>query len=309
MQNTTTTDNDIFNALNSSRHTDQIKCEYIALSLWPKIPGEKIPDYTNREFWILNDILGTVKNLDTETYQSSSTIGNILREYAPTKMLPKQKFELTDNHLHIIKVTDESMTAKISRYAAWAIMKEIGKRYNTTFQQEYFLAPNPNLEQIRAHTDEISRITEREKVQTYKHQLDGILGHLINKNYDFRKFYILLYTWLFPKDDRSIKGDLRDFYHIPKDKSLTDYMNHELLPLYANALEHIVKRYDDLRTQTYDNLYTISKKEMIAVRRHFSESHDSTKLNLSFASIKDVIADRKKREQTFINEYSRKGIR
>ena len=119
----------------------------------------------------------------------------------------------------------------------------------------------------------------------------------------------MLVCLLVSKEDESIKGDLHYFYHIPKDKSFTDYMNHKLLPLYANALEHIVTRYNNLRYQTYDNLYTISRNEMIAIRRHFSESHDSTKLNLSFASIKDVVADRKKREQAFVNKYVYEKIR
>ena len=302
--------NNLFNALNSARHIKHIQCEFVAPFLWRNIPAEKMPVTTTCEFWLLTDVLGTIENLETKNYQTSFTIGNILREYAPTKMLPKQKFELTDNHLHIIKVTDESMTAEISRYAAWAIMKEIGNHYNTTFQQEYFLAPTPHFEQTVTHTNELSRIDARKKFQTHKHNLDGILGKLIHQNYQFGKFYNLLYSWLFIKDDKSIgNATIYDYYKIPKGASLTDYMNYKLLPLYATALENIANRYNNLQHQTYDNLYTISKKEMGNVRQQFIRSHDSTKRNLSPVSIDTIIADRKRREQKFIATHAYEKIK
>lgn len=294
---------DTFEKLNSARQTKPVKREFVAPFLWSKIPAEKKSVNGTCEVWSLTDALSTVKDLETKDYQSSSTIGNILRKYAPTDMLPAQKFELTNNHLNIIDVTDKKMTAEISRYAAWAIMKEIGNHYNTTFQQEYFLAPNPNFEQIISHVNELSRIDAREKVKTYTHNLNGIIGSLINQNYQFGKFYILLYNWLFPREYNSTNNNLPNYSHI------TDYMNYKLLPLYANALESIVNRYNGLRNKTYDNLYTISRQEMLSIRKHFIEAQDSTKKNISFVSIKDVIADRKKREQAFVNKYIYEKIR
>lgn len=294
----------IFDTLNSTRRTKSIAREYTTLSLWPKkIPAQTTIANTGTDVWLLTDVLSTVKNLEIKDYQSSSTIGNILREYAPANMLPNQKFELVDNHMHIIKVTDESMTAEISRYAAWAIMKEIGKHNNTTFHQEYFIYPKQDLTTIVARVNEISRIDAREKVKTYKKKIDGILGTLINLNYQFGKFYLLLYNWLFPKEYNSTNDDLPNYSHI------TDYMNHKLLPLYANALENIVNRYNNLRNKTYNNLYTISRNEMLSIRKHFTDVHDSPKQNLSLASIKEVIADRNDREKEFVNKYVHEKVR
>lgn len=294
----------IFDTLNSARRTKSIAREYTTPSLWPKkIPAQTTIANTGTDVWLLTDVLSTVKNLEIKDYQSSSTIGNILREYAPANMLPNQKFELVDNHMHIIKVTDESMTAEISRYAAWAIMKEIGKHNNTTFHQEYFIYPKQDLTAVVARVNEISRIDAREKVKTYKKKLDGILGALINQNYQFGKFYLLLYNWLFPREYNSTNGDLPNYSHI------TDYMNHKLLPLYANALENIVNQYDKSRNKTYDKLYTISRQEMLSIRKQFADAHDSTKKNLSLASIKEVIADRNDREKEFINKYVYERVR
>ena len=294
----------IFDTLNSACHTKSIAREYTAPSLWPqKIPAQTTIANTGTNVWLLTDVLSTVKNLEIKDYQSSSTIGSILREYAPADMLPMQKFELVDNHMHIIKVTDESMTAEISRYAAWAITKEIGKHNNTTFHQEYFIYPNQELNAIVARVNEISRIDAREKVKIYKKKLDGILGTLINQNYQFGKFYLLLYSWLFPKEYNSTNDDLPNYSHI------TDYMNHKLLPLYANALENIVNRYNNLRNKTYDNLYTVSRQEMLSIRKHFADAQDSTKKNLSLISIKEVIADRTRREQEFVNKYIHEKVR
>ena len=294
----------ILDTLNSTKQTKSIAREYITPSLWPKkIPNQTTTANTGTDVWLLTDVLGTVKNLEIKDYQSSSTIGNILREYAPANMLPNQKFELVDNHMHIIKVTDESMTAEISRYAAWAIMKEIGKHNNTTFHQEYFIYPKQDLTTIVARVNEISRIDAREKVKTYKKKIDGILGTLINQNYQFGKFYLLLYNWLFPREYNSTNDDLPNYSHI------TDYMNHKLLPLYANALENIVNRYNNLRNKTYNNLYTISQNEMLSIRKHFADAHDSPKQNLSFTPVKNVIADHEKREQTFINKHIHEKVR
>lgn len=286
----------VFDTLNSAKQTTRP----YQLSIWPGLsPNTKIqcPDH-----WLLNDVLSTVKNLDTETYQFQSTIGNILREYAPANMSPNEKFKLFDNHVYVIHIGDEKLTAEISRYAAWAIMKEIGKHHNTTFHQEYFIYPNQELNAIVARVNETSRITARERVKTYKKKLDGILGTLTNQNYQFGKFYTLLYTWLFPKEYNS-DNNLQNYSHI------TDYMNHKLLPLYANALENIVNRYNNSRNKTYNNLYTISRDEMLSIRKHFTDAHDSPKQNLSFTPIKNVIADRETREQTFINKYIHEKVR
>jgi hypothetical protein len=286
----------IFDTLNYTKQTTRP----YQLSIWPGLsPNTKIqcPDH-----WLLNDVLSTIKNLDTETYQFQSTIGNILREYAPANMLPNEKFKLFDNHVYVIHIGDEKLTAEISRYAAWAIMKEIGKHHDTTFHQEYFMYPNQELNAIVARVNEISRIDARERVKTYKKKLDGILGTLINQNYQFGKFYTLLYTWLFPKEYNS-DNNLQNYSHI------TDYMNHKLLPLYANALGNIVNRYNNLRNKTYNNLYTISRNEMLSIRKHFADAHDSPKQNLSFTPVKNVIADRTNREQTFINKYIHEKVR
>jgi len=286
----------VFDTLNSTKQTTRP----YQLSIWPGLsPNTKIqcPDH-----WLLNDVLSTVKNLDTETYQFQSTIGNILREYAPANMLPNEKFKLFDNHIYVIHIGDEKLTAEISRYAAWAIMKEIGKHHNTTFHQEYFMYPNQELNAIIARVNEISRIAVRERVKTYKKKLDGVLGTLINQNYQFGKFYTLLYTWLFPKEYNS-DNNLQNYSHI------TDYMNHKLLPLYANALENIVNRYNNSQNKTYNNLYTISRIEMLSIRKHFADAHDSPKQNLSFMPVKNVIADREKREQTFINKHIHEKLR
>ena len=293
----------IFDTLNSAHNTKPIAREYTIPSLWPqKVPAQTTVANTGTDIWLLNNVLKTVKNLDIEKYQFQSTIGNILREYAPANMLPNEKFKLFDNHICVIHIGDKKLTAEISRYAAWAIMKEIEKHHNTTFQQEYFMYPNQELNPIVARVNEISRIDAREKTKTYKHKLDGILGTLVNRNYQFGKFYILLYTWLFPKEYNS-DNNLQNYSHI------TDYMNHKLLPLYANALENIVNRYNNLQNKTYDNLYTISRNEMLSIRKHLADAHDSPKQNLSFTPVKNVIADREKREREFINTYTREKVR
>ena len=304
MQNTIIPNQDIFETLNSAR---QNKRDYIAMSLWPDIPGTKITA-TTHEFWSLTTVLGTIKNLDIKTYQSSSTIGNILRKYAPTDMLPAQKFELLHNNMHVIEITDKSMNAEISRYAAWAIMKEIGKKYNTTFQQEYFLTPNPNPGQIFAHTRQIARIATRDTVSKYQKQLNGILGHLTKQQQYFADFHKQLSGWLFP--NTTIKN-IQRHYHISENKPLADYMNDELITAFANALKNIVEKFDNLpqTKKTYDNLYQIAQQEMTTARQPFIKENDAPELNICTTSVDGVIADRKKREQTFVNKYIYEKVR
>ena len=288
----------IFDTLNSTKQTTRP----YQLSIWPGLsPNTKIqcPDH-----WLLNDVLSTVKNLDTETYQFQSTIGNILREYAPANMLSAEKFKLFDNHIYVIHIGEEKLTAEISRYAAWAIMKEIGKQHNTTFHQEYFMYPNQELNAIIARVNEISRIAARESVKSTIKSINGILHNLNFQKFQYSKFYALLYTWLFPKEGSSVYSE-----HIKKGESLADHMNYQLLSLYTNALNNIVKRYDNLKNKTYDNLYTISRNEMLSIRKHFADAHDSPKQNLSFTPVKNVIADRTNREQIFVNKYIHEKVR
>ncbi len=288
----------IFDTLNYTKQTTRP----YQLSIWPGLsPNTKIqcPDH-----WLLNDILSTVKNLDTETYQFQSTIGNILREYAPANMSPNEKFKLFDNHIYVIHIGDEKLTAEISRYAAWAIMKEIGKHHDTTFHQEYFMYPNQDLNAIVARVNEISRIAARESVKSTIKSINGILHNLNFQKFQYSKFYALLYTWLFPKEGSSVYSE-----HIKKGESLADHMNYQLLSLYTNALNNIVKRYDNSKNKTYNNLYTISRNEMLGVRNHFTDLKDLPIKNLSPISVGQIVTDRKKREQTFINKHIHEKVR
>ncbi len=297
-------DKNIFNTLNSTRHATR---EYTCLSIWPNdIPNQKT-NVPTREFWFLGDVLGTVKNLDTETYQYQSTIGNILREYAPKEMLPNEKFKLFDKHIYVINVGAEKLTAEISRYAAWAIMKEIEKHNDTTFHQEYFLSPNPKLEQVFNHTRHISRITERDRVKKYQKTINGILGNDLHALPTYiASFYNNLYAHLF--GGTPIQS-IQKYYHISDNRPLADYMNAELITEFGTALEKAVTRYHNIPHKNYDNLYQITTQEMKALRKLFIDKHDTPESNICTVSSDDVKADRTKREQAFVKKYVYEKVR
>lgn len=296
--------NNIFDKLNSAQHATR---EYNAMSIWPNdVPNKKIT-ITAPEFWFLNDVLGTVKNLDTETYQYQSTIGNILREYAPKEMLPNEKFKLFDKHIYVINIGTEKITAEISRYAAWAIMKEIGKHDDTTFHQEYFLSANPNPIQIFERVRHISRITERERVKTYQKTINGILSKDLHSLPTYMaSFYTNLSACLFGGMPTQ---SIQKHYHISDNRPLADYMNAELITKFATTLETVVSRYHNAPHKSYDNLYQITTQEMKALRKLFIDKRDTPEANICTVSSDDVKADREKREQAFINKYIHEKVR
>ncbi|MBP5485525.1 MAG: hypothetical protein J6Y07_02350 [Alphaproteobacteria bacterium] len=290
---------DIFETLGATHNTTQ---EYKILSIWPnEIPMEKL-NVTCHEFWPMNEVLGTVKNLDTEIYQSSATIEQILRKYAPNTMSPANKFKLFDNHVNIVRINEDSLTANLSRYGMWAIMKEVGNQNDTIFQTEYLLSPQPNLMNIFARTRHISRIATREKVANSNTHINGILGSLTKQKYYFADFHSKLSGWLFANTNIT---KIQQYYHIPENKPLADYMNDTLITVFANALENTVTQYNRLpqRQKNYENLCKIAKKEMLAARQYFTNNDDDPALNMCNTSVADVQKDREHREQVFINKY------
>ncbi len=294
----------IFDTLNSTRRTTR-ECVETLIPFWPDKKPQKTTITVNN-FWLLNDVLGAVKNLDTETYQYQSTIGNILHEYAPANMLPNEKFKLFDNHVHVIEIGDEQLKAEISRYAAWAIIKEIGKHNNTTFHQEYFICPNQNFDQIHTHVRHICRITEREQVTKYYKQVNGILGHLTKRQKYFTDFHEQLFTWLFGTTKIT---KIQNYYRIPENKPIADYMNDTLMTAFATALKNIVQRYDKSTYKNYNTLYEIAKQEMVATRKIFTTNNDDSALNMCTASVEAVQKDRTRREQEFVNKYIQEKVR
>ena len=296
MQNTKIPDEykNIFDALNAGHHTTR---EYKELSIWPReIPATQTTVKTP-EFWLLNDVLGTVKGLDPEPYQNRYTIRCILEQYAPVDMPSHTKLKLPENHTYVIS-TGENFNAEISPYAAWAIMKEIGERFDTSFQQEYFLTKNPNMMNIFAHVRQNLRIKEREIAKEKYKSLSGILSHDLNATPSYiAAFNTLLLTKLF--GGKSIQSIQKE-YRISENRPIADYMDIDLITAFSGALARIVSRYNALSKKSYDALYEIAKNEMKSTRKCFIDNNDLPENNICIVSFDDIKQDIQTREQKFI---------
>ena len=226
-----------FDKLNNGRNTTRIWRE---LSIWPDwAPDQQIAAGAN-DFWKLSELLNTVDGLNGEPYKSTITLDNAVRAYTPNKLKennPERMSKLASGHFRVID--DKNFDAEVSRFAAWALVKEIGKSKPTIFHQEYFMTPNPNTSIIDLYrlTNQAERIGLRSDVRKYQKQLNGIMNKLHAHNQHYAELNREMVKWLFGNLNA---GDIREEYRLHENKPLADFMNAHLLAAYGTAIRDTV---------------------------------------------------------------------
>lgn len=293
-----------FDILNGARQTVHV---YQEMSLWPEwAPGAEIAERAH-DFWKLSDILVTVNSINAEPYLSTITLDNIIREYTPKGLKeknPARMSRLAASHFHVLD--GDEFDAELSRFAAWALVKEIGKQRPTTFHQEYFINPNAGILDIYNNTNQTARIGLREIVSKYQKQLDGIMKRLrAQNNQQYAEMKREMYTWLF----KCSATDIRKKYHLPESKPLADFMNAYLLRAYIRALRNIIAKWDNGSVRDYSGLRGAIYNEMVAARDSLTKKFARPENSIQPNSVAQVEQWRKERElqfaQNYINTYVR----
>lgn len=287
-----------FDTLNGARQTVHI---YQEMSLWPEwAPGTEVAASAH-DFWKLSDILVTVNGINTDPYRSTITLDNIIREYTPKKLKeknPARMSRLAASHFHVLD--GDEFDAELSRFAAWALVKEIGKQHPTTFHQEYFINPNAGILDIYSNTNETARIGLREVVSKYQKQLDGIMKRLrANNGIQYADMKREMYTWLF----KSSATDIKKKNHLPENKPLADFMNAYLLRAYIRALRNIIAKWDNGTVRDYSGLRGAIYNEMVAARESLTKKFARPENSIKPNSVAQVEQWRKNREFQFARNY------
>lgn len=296
-----------FDKLNNGRNTTRIWRE---LSIWPDwAPDQQIAAGAN-DFWKLSELLNTVDGLNGEPYKSTITLDNAVRAYTPNKLKennPERMSKLASGHFRVID--DKNFDAEVSRFAAWALVKEIGKSKPTIFHQEYFMTPNPNTSIIDLYrlTNQAERIGLRSDVRKYQKQLNGIMNKLRAHNQHYAELNREMVKWLFGNLNA---GDIREEYRLHENKPLADFMNAHLLAAYGTALKNIVYKWDfEAPAREYSILRGIVYNEMIAAREDMKKKFGRPEVNFDRASVDEVEKWHNKREFEFAKKYINTKVR
>lgn len=295
-----------FEILNRGRNTART---YNNLSLWPAlVPNEPVAEST-AEFWKLSDLFQTVEGINIKPYRSTITLDNIVREYTPAKLKsrnPERMSQMAARHFRVLG--DKDFDAELTRFATWALFKEIGKSTPTTFHQEYCLAPqNASMVEIYKHANQSARIDLRNNVRKYQKQLNGIMGKLHAQSKHYAELNREMVKWLFGNLNAA---DIKQNYKLPESKPLPDFMNAYLLAAYGNALENIVHKWDfEVPAREYSILRGVVYNEMIAARRDMQKKFGNPENNFSRISVDEVEKWHGNREFKFAHAHLNDHVR
>ena len=304
-----------FHNLNGARHDYRFQNE---LSLWPDlVPNGKYIVRAN-EYWMLNDLLDIVQPADRKFYTAPLTLEIALSQNTPKPFAKQNSKTLLQNHVYY---NDEKSDIELTRYAAWALVKEIGKKTPTTFFQEYFLNPGQPLEYISTKVNQTERLVLRTQAKELTKQLDGIFYSLGATQRHFAEFNHQKMGWLFygkTKQDLVDSNKLLPNIANPKPKALAnparinlqDYMNVRLLSAYVDAMKKIIAEWDaNPNLHSYEYLSNITYNAIKSLCIDFSCHDTSTLGNLSRYGTKTIEHWQKLRETKFTKNYINKRIR
>ena len=315
MQNNVIPNSQQYNELNQKKHTTRL---YEELSIWPDlIPNDRYAVNSN-EYWTLSDILNIVDTADKKFFSNPLTICMALGQNTPKEYAAKNNNELVQNHTRPIK---ENSDLELSRYAAWALVKEIGKTMPTSFVQEYFINPGKSLSDIYNMSNQTERIELRNRVAKLNDQLDGIFNSLNPTAQHFASFNHQRNEWLFNRSTKAkiikdckllpnVKRPNKDKLATPSKTQLYDYMNVRLLKAYINAAEKIIQEWDkNPKSHNYFALRDMTYRALRHICTDFwCNGATSPLANLCHYGIKSIEQWQKERETAFAKQYIEKHI-
>ena len=308
-----------YKELNRTKGTIHV---YDNLSIWPDwSPNEYLVTNTN-EHWNLSDILDIVKPADREFFSKPLTLEMAISENTPTEFANENNPELIYGHMRPIL---DNSDMELSRYAAWALVKAIGKTKPTEFYQMYFissvLTPDDSLVNIYEKSLTAARVRLRNEVRPLNNQLNGIFASLNPEKRHYAIFHNEKRNRLFGKDKEQIIKQCKLLPNVqePKDGTLANaqriefenYMNARLLYAYIRALNLIIEKWDDHpRSHCYEYLRGITMRAMDGINADFRRRGIPSAIgNLSPYGIKTIEFQLKQAEAKFVKKYIDKKIR
>ena len=308
-----------YHELNRTRSTIHV---YDNLSIWPDWSPNEYIMTNSKEHWNLSDILDIVNPQERGYFSKKLTLEMAIGQNTPKEFAAQNNPELI--YAHMRPILDNS-DMELSRYAAWALVKEIGKTMPTEFYQMYFmssvLTPDNSLANIYEKSLTASRVRLRNEVRPLNKQLNGIFASLNPDKRHYAIFHNEKRTQLFGKEKEQIIKQRKLLPNVQepqnnklanaKNIELEDYMNARLLYLYIRALNIIIEKWDDHpRSHCYEYLRGTTMRAMDAInadlRRHDAPSAIG---NLDRYGVKTIEFQLKQAEAKFAKKYIDKKIR
>ncbi|MBO4700911.1 MAG: hypothetical protein J5620_04155 [Alphaproteobacteria bacterium] len=294
---------------------------YDELSIWPNWAPNERHAVTSNEYWRLNELLDIIKPQDKGFFANPLTLDMAFEQNTPNgkEFAKLDKKELAYHHM---RPTNDNNDMELSRYAAWTLIKEIGKTMPTEFVEAYFIRPNASLFDLYHMSEQTGRVPLREQVAKLNDTLDGIFYSLGATHQHFAKFNHEKIEWLFNnKTKKEIIKQRALFPNVQKPKAGTlanpahtqmyDYMNKRLLNAYINAAKSIIEKWDAnpqnhnyfaLRDMTYYALHNI-------VADFWCNGETSPLANLNQFGIKSVEKCLNENRLAFAKKYINEKIR
>ena len=278
----------------------------------------------SKEHWNLSDILDIVNPQERGYFSKKLTLEMAIGQNTPKEFAAQNNPELI--YAHMRPILDNS-DMELSRYAAWALVKEIGKTMPTEFYQMYFmssvLTPDNSLANIYEKSLTASRVRLRNEVRPLNKQINGIFSSLNPDKRHYAIFHNEKREQLFGKNKTkqdiikqrkllpNVQEPKSDTLANGKNIEMEDYMNARLLYLYIRALNIIIEKWDDHpRSHCYEYLRGTTMRAMDAInadlRRHDAPSAIG---NLSKYGIRTIEFELKQKEIEFAKKYIKENLR
>ena len=312
-----------YHELNRTRSTIHL---YDNLSIWPDWSPNEYIMTNSKEHWNLSDILDIVNPQDRGFFSKPLTLEMAICHNMPDdqELNKINKQELIYEHICPIR---ENSDMELSRFAAWTLVKEIGKTKPTEFFQMYFIGPvlgqGNSLMNIYEKSLTTARIRLRNEVRPLNKQINGIFSSLNPDKQHYAAFHrekreqlfgkgktkqeIIKQRNLLPNVQAPKPGKLANAKNI----ELEDYMNAGLLMAYIRALNYVIDKWDEHpRSHCYEYLRGQTIRAMDGINADFRRHGAPSAIgNLSQYGINTIEFLLKQKEIEFAKKYVNEKLR
>ncbi|MBQ8368045.1 MAG: hypothetical protein IJX43_03245 [Alphaproteobacteria bacterium] len=263
------------------------------------------------EFWYYSDLYNLFGTPHFELDKMYEHTWNAFKNLSATSAALYNHVELCHHEYNIhnpnppYKITKTmGSDAKLTRYACWAIFKQIP---HLIFTQMFFMTQNPDYKTLYRESYKFARIYQRKKLRQSERILSGVLKNL---DANIRLTQHEMSRTLF---GGMVNDEIRTRYNIPNTphKPLSDYMGVYSLYARRTAIDNTVSKFAHVEHKNLHAFNQILHAELLSARNAMLRNQRFTPEQDIYPSapINKVESEYKKIERDFISKYSTEKIR
>ena len=263
------------------------------------------------EFWYYSDLYNLFGTPHFELDKMYEHTWNAFKNLSATSAALYNHVKLCHHEYNIhspnppYKITKTmGSDAKLTRYACWAIFKQIP---HLIFTQMFFMTQNPDYKTLYRESYKFARIYQRKKLRQSERILSGVLNNL---DANIRLTQHEMSRTLF---GGMVNDEIRTRYNIPNTphKPLSDYMGVYSLYARRTAIDNTVSKFAHVEHKNLHAFNQILHAELLSARNAMLRNQRFTPEQDIYpcAPINKVESEYKKIERDFISKYSTEKIR